>query len=233
MATRLVSRRIKWGVLCLPLAGLAGLQAIAVSGDYVYPYDDLQRYAEYVTSTRYHYAVLLYALQSTLALIGLVALYAYFANRRGERWALAGLVVGFAGLMLLAGTGGATTSADVSAIPAAERYLEGQDAMKSMLLGSGPGDFPLLIEVGGASGVFLFLLSPLLWGIAVWRSGTLPQGAAVLWIGATVLTFVTIIPPVALFGWIEALVVALDLGGSGWIAWSVWQQPLDRKPGPA
>jgi hypothetical protein len=201
-----------------------------VSGDYVYPYDDLQRYAEYVTSTRYHYAVLLYALQGTLTLIGVVALYAYFVNRRGERWALAGLVSPLAGLMLLAGTGSATTGPDVNAIPAAERYLEGQDAMKSVLLGPGPGNIPLLIEVLGTLGLLLSLLGPLFFGIAIWRSGTLPQGAAILWVGATVLTFVTILPAVALFGWIEALVVALDLGGSGWIAWSIWQQPLARTP---
>ena len=230
MATRLVARRIRWGILCLPLGGLAGLQALVVSGDYVYPMDDLQRYAEYVTSTRYHYAVLLYALQATLLLIGVVALYAYFANRRGERWALAGLVSQVAGFMLLAGTGGATTSADVSAIPAAERYLEGQAAMESVLLGD-IGNVPLLITVWGVLGFLIYIINPLLWGIAVWRSGTLPQGAAVLWVGATVLTFVTINPSVALFGWIQALVVALDLGGSGWIAWSVWHQPLDRKPG--
>lgn len=211
------------------MGGLAGLQALVVSGDYVYPYDDLQRYAEYVTSTRYHYAVLLYALQGTLALIGVVALYAYFVNRRGERWALAGLVSQLAGLMLLAGTGAATTSADVYAIPAAERYLEGQDAMKSVLLGD-PGNVPLLITVWSVSGFFLYLLGPLFFGIAVWRSGTLPQGAAVLWVGASVLTFVTILPSVALFGWIEALVVALDLGGSGWIAWSIWRRPTARTP---
>lgn len=229
MATRLVARRIKWGILCLPLGGLAGLQALAVSGDFVYPYDDLQRYAEYVTSTRFHYAVLLYALQGTLALIGVVALYAYFVNRRGERWALAGLVSQLAGLMLLAGTGAASTSTDVSAIPAAERYLEGQDAMKSVLLGD-LGNVPLLITVWGVSGFLLYVLGSLFFGIAVWRSGTLPQGAAVLWVGATVLTVVTILPSVALFGWIQALVVALDLGGSGWIAWSVWQQTIDRKP---
>ena len=222
------ARRIKWGILCLPLAGLAGLQALAVSGDYVYPMNDLRRYAEYVTSTRYHYAVLLYAFQATLGLIGVVALYAYFVNRRGERWALAGLVSQLAGLMLLAGTGAATTSADVSAIPAAERYLEGQAAMESVLLGPSPGSIPLLIEVLGILGLLLYLLGPLFFGIAVWRSGTLPQGAAILWVGATVLTFVTINPSVALFGWIEALVLALELGGSGWIAYSVWRQPTSR-----
>jgi len=38
-------------------------------------------------------------------------------------------------------------------------------------------------------------------------------------------------PSVYLGAWIEALIVALDLGGSGWIAWSIcWQRPTARRP---
>ena len=84
---------------------------------------------------------------------------------------------------------------------------------------------------GLVTGLLFQILSNLFFGIAIWRSGTLPRGAAILWVGATVLGLTALTPPLSLFGWIEALVVALDLGGSGWIAWSVWQQPLDRKPG--
>jgi hypothetical protein len=73
------------------------------------------------------------------------------------------------------------------------------------------------------------ILSNLSFGIAIWRSGTLPQGAAILWIGASVLGLVSG-TTLHLFGWIEALVVALDLGGSGWIAYSVWRQPVTRTP---
>ena len=56
------------------------------------------------------------------------------------------------------------------------------------------------------------------------------EGAAILWVGATVLGVASLNPSFFLGAWIEALVVALDLGGSGWIAYSVWQQPIARMP---
>jgi hypothetical protein len=79
--------------------------------------------------------------------------------------------------------------------------------------------------------VLLFgVLNNLFFGIAIWRSGTLPQGAAILWVGAAVLGVASLNPSVYLGAWIAALIVALDLGGSGWIAWSIWQQPITRTP---
>jgi len=227
MRSRVAARRIRWGILCLPLAGLVYLQSLVVAGDYVYLTDDnVRRYAEYVTSARFHFSTLIDALQATLVLIGLIALYAYLANSHGERWALAGLVLWCASA---AARTHQDAGFDISAIPAAERYLGGQqDALESVLLASDPGNFPLLIVVSGGVLDGLFpILSNLFFGIAIWRSGTLPQGAAILWIGASVLGLVTN-TSLHLFGWIEALVVALDLGGSGWIAWSIWQQPLAR-----
>ncbi len=59
VATRLVARRIKWGILCLPLAGLVSLQSLVVAGDYVYPTDDLRGYAEQITSARFHFGLLI------------------------------------------------------------------------------------------------------------------------------------------------------------------------------
>ena len=107
-------------------------------------------------------------------------------------------------------------------------YLGGQrEALESVLLASDPGNFPLLIVVsGGVLGGLFPILSNLFFGIVIWRSGTLPQGAAILWVGLCPGVSIAH-PPVSLGGWIEALVVALDLGGSGWIAWSVWQRPAD------
>lgn len=228
MRTQVVARRIKWGILCLPLAGLMYLQSLLVTGEYIYPTDDLRGYAEFITSARFHFAVLIGVLQVTLLLIGAIALYAYLANGRAERWALAGLVV----LCASATAGGIAGGFDISAIPAAERYLEGQrDALEGVLLASDPGNFPLLVLVSGLVMGFLFsILGNLFFGIAIWRSGTLPQGAAILWIGASVLGVASLNPSVYLGGWIEALIVALDLGGSGWIAWSVWHHATDTKP---
>ena len=123
---------------------------------------------------------------------------------------------------------------DVPMMPAAEAYLGGQqDALDSAKFFESPADLPLLVLAWWlVTGVLFSLLGNLLFGVAIWRSGTLPQGAAVLWVGASVLGVASLNPSTYLGVGIEALVVALDLGGSGWIAWSVWQQPIARTPVP-
>ena len=117
-----------------------------------------------------------------------------------------------------------------SQIPAAQAYLEGQkDALAGILLFE---DFtalpPLLVAWGFVTGFLFSILSNLFFGIAIWRSGTLPQGAAILWVGAAVLGVASLNPSTYLGIGITSLILALDLGGSGWIAWSIWQQPLAR-----
>ncbi len=121
----------------------------------------------------------------------------------------------------------------MAAVPAAERYLEGQqNILDAFVIAGDPADFPLLLVLGFAAYGLLFgVLGNLLFGVAIWRSGILPQGAVILWIGAAVLGLVVLNPWYDLGGWVEALLVALDLGGSGWIVWAVWHPP-DGKPRP-
>jgi hypothetical protein len=68
------------GTGCLPLAGVVYLQSLLVAGEYVYPDEHLRGYAEQLTSTRFHYAVLLELLQVTLLLAGSIALYSGVAS---------------------------------------------------------------------------------------------------------------------------------------------------------
>lgn len=221
------ARRIRWGVLCLPLAGLVYLESLVVTGEYILPYEDLRGYAEQITSGRFQASLLVNHLGVTLLLVGGFALYAYLTDSRAERWALAGLVL----LCVNVVASGIQLGVDVPLIPAAQAYLEGQrDALDSVKLVDGPVDgAPLLLLVWSGVTLFLFgLLSNLFFGIAIWRSGTLPQGAAILWVGAAVLGVVLGVasfnPSNYLGVGIDALLVALDLGGSGWIAWSIWQR---------
>lgn len=228
MTSRIAARRIRWGILCLPLSGLAYLGSLVITGEYVFPSDDLRGYAEQLVSVRFQYGLLVNHLQTTLLLVGGFALYAYLAGGRAERWALAGLIL----LCVSAVSTGVLLGFDVSSIPAAGAYLEGQQsALDSVKLFDGPADLPLLLLVWALATTFLFsILSNLFFGLAIWRSGTLPQGAAVLWVGSAVLGVASLNPATYLGAGIAALVVALDLGGSGWIAWSVWQQPTTRTP---
>jgi hypothetical protein len=223
VTTRIVARRIKWGILGLPLSGLLYLQTLLITGDYIQPDADLQRFAEQVTSTRFHFSVIVDVFQIASVLIGVFALYAYLATTRAERWALAALVL----FVVQAIAGPYMLGPFTNAIPAAERYLEGQrDALAAFVLAADPANYPALLLVGfNVLFLLFFPLSNGLFGIAIWRSGTLPQGAAILWISAAILSVVVLNPWYYLGGWIDALLIALELGGSGWIAWSVWQQP--------
>lgn len=226
MRSQVATRRIRWGILCLPLAGLVYLQGLLVTGEYVFPSDDLRGYAEYVTSARFQSGLLIFHLQAALLLVGFFALYAYLTSSRAERWALAGIVL----LCASAIGSGVRLGFDVPLIPAAQAYLEGQQgALNSVNFFAVFTDLPVLLVVWLlATGPLFDILVHLLFGVAIWRSGTLPQGVAILWIGSAVLALTFLIPYINLGAWIEALVTALDLGGSGWIAYSVWQQPADR-----
>lgn len=58
MRTQVVARRIKWGILGLPLSGLLYLGSLLIAGDYIDPTADLQGFAEQVTSARTHLVML-------------------------------------------------------------------------------------------------------------------------------------------------------------------------------
>ena len=219
-----MARRIRWGILGLPLAGLLQLAVRATAGNAIDPTIDLRGYAEQVSSTQAQVSLLLFLLAATSLLVGAFSLYAYLATSRAERWALAGLLLLIANLLA-----GAFLDDSLSMIPAAERYLEGQqNILDGYVLAWDPGNFPLLVSVPFVVAAVLFLvLANICIGIAIWRSGTLPQGAAILWIAAAILSTVATIPGLGLgyLGWaIDALLAALDLGGSGWVAWSIWRQ---------
>jgi len=215
-------------VLCLPLAGLVSLGSFVVSSETTLPSEDLRGFAEQATSARFQSSLMIGHLQTTLTLVGCFALYAYLSSRRAERWALAGLVL----FCVQVFSAGIETGTILPSIPAAQAYLEGQrDALDGYLL---LDDFtalpPLLVLWALVTGFLFSILSNLFFGIAIWRSGTLPQGAAVLWVGAAVLGVVSLNPSTYLGAGIHALIVALDLGGSGWIAWSIWQRPAAGTP---
>ena len=114
MRTQVVARRIKWGILGLPLSGLLYLGSLLIAGDYIDPTADLQGFAEQVTSARTHLVMLGDVIQPGTLLIGAIALYAYLATGRAERWALGGLV-----LFVVSAIAGATVGGSrAAAVPA-------------------------------------------------------------------------------------------------------------------
>ena len=99
-------------------------------------------------------------------------------------------------------------------------YLEGyRDALQAVAY---PEDLPLLIQIAY---LVMFAVCPVvgfaLLGIAVWLSGTLPRGAAVLLIANGLLT------QASKLGTLTDLVqIALLIVADGWVAWAIWKQPF-------
>jgi len=53
------ARRIRWGVLCLPLAGLVSLGSFVVSDETILPSEDLRGFAEQATSARFQSSLMI------------------------------------------------------------------------------------------------------------------------------------------------------------------------------
>jgi hypothetical protein len=214
---RVAANRIRLGILALPVGGM-----LILFGDLILPSfwsaSEGASYAETVTTNRFELVACLYMLGNVLYLFGFFPLYAFLASGPGERWGLAGLVLVVLWLVsgiIYIGVTGITQPA------LGQKYLEGdKDA------------FIRAYDTGLFADAILFVYSWLqypsfvLLGIGIWRSGPLPQGAVILGIASLALLPVAyaVTPNLML---VPDLLLAI---ASGWIAWVVWQEPLDRKP---
>jgi hypothetical protein len=220
MATQAASDRVRLGILALPVGAVLILTGTVIYGRGPESLDDLRAYAEIASSSRTAISNLLTSIGQLLVIFGFVALYACMSNSRAERWAFFAMVLCVPGIAssfaYWAGTSG------LEAV-AAEQYLEGQRAVLEEW-----------VDLFDWSSLFLLILNPglfsiglILFGVAIWRSQTLPQGAAILWLAVILFLLAT---PLA---WLAPIVsfLLLTIAG-GWIAWSVWQRPSDKVAGP-
>ena len=143
---------------------------------------------------------------------------------RAERWALAGLIFGVVYTVSLI----IVVASDSAVEPlVGRRYLEGhQDAFavfgevadEDIL----PGFAALTHDWSGYASFASF-------GVAIWRSGMLPQGAAILLVAFAVLTPVAFAVGAGL-GFLGYLLMAI---AEAWVAWSVWRlPPAKTRPSP-
>jgi hypothetical protein len=210
MPGRVAANRIRLGILALPVAGV-----LVVVGDLILPsFGSLSEgasYAETVVSRRFELVASIYTLGDVLYLFGVFALYAFLASGPGERWGLAGLVlvvVWLVSINIYNGTVGFTEPA------LGRRYLDGNEEA-FITYDSGLYTDAVFFALDWFGYVGFVLL-----GVGIWRSGTLPQGAAILGIASVVLG------PVA-YAVTADLALVTDLllaAASGWIAWVVWRQ---------
>jgi hypothetical protein len=194
------------------------------------PNTEYEAWAHYVSTDYY---VLKHLLGSGLGLIlaifGTFALGAYLTNSRAGRLGLVAMVLTVLGSALFLMPMGVST---FSAPEEGQAYLAGIEEFSQLP--------PIFADTAATVTSLLFVplvfVGNVLLGVAVWRSGTLPRWAEVLWAAAPVLMYppgigyalmvgVRSTPPTVVLG-----AVLMVIGG-GWIAWSVMRKP-SRQLGP-
>ena len=210
MATPNVGRWVHVGLLALPVYGVLTLWTTFIHQPD--PNADFEVYARYVSATNYLVDHLFGSILGVmLAIFGAVALGVYLSSRRS---ALFGMVLSIAGNALTLTIFGMSTFAT----PAIGRaYLEGQRniiEVNQNILGT-----PVIVTAL-VSGL-LYTVGTILFGVAVWRSATLPKWAGVLYAPTGLLISILGLA----IGWTQTLGSILIIAGGGWIAWSVLRRP--------
>lgn len=213
MSSQNTAGLIRAGMLALPVASV--LILVGTVGNLVIPNprDDPAGAARAASTTSF-FAMQFVSnvLGVTLLIFGFVALFARLVNTR------AGRLASFAMVLSVSGTGIFLSFLGIStyAIPAlAREYLSGQqNAIRTSGAIFGQG-----FAANSLAGVLL-LAGFILFGVAIWRSGTLPRWAGVLLsISGLILAVPLEIPGPNVLGW-SLLMIA-----GGWISSSVLRRP--------
>ena len=170
---------IRAGLFALPVYGL--LTAYATLEPQPDQASDPDGWARFVSSNSYLASHIIgNVLGTTLAIFGTFALGAFLATSRAPRLALSGMVLAVAGHILFTVPGAISTFA-TPAIGTA--YLAGNRDVMAL-------EFPPVMTAILALGLLLAVIGNTILGVAIWRSGTLPRWAGVIWIVGTLIFYV-------------------------------------------
>jgi hypothetical protein len=170
---------IRVGLFALPVYGL--LTAYATLKPQPDQVSDPDGWARFVSSTSYLVGhVIGNILGTALAIFGTFALGAFLVTSRAPRLALSGMVLAVAGHILFTVPGAISTFA-TPAIGTA--YLAGNPDVMAL-------EFSPVMTVILALGLLLAVTGNTILGVAIWRSGTLPRWAGVIWVVATFIFYV-------------------------------------------
>jgi hypothetical protein len=207
---------IRAGLLALPVYGLLTFWAT-----FTHEPDrqnQVEAYARYISTSTYLAQHLLGSILGTiLAIFGLIALAAYLANGRTGRLALLAMGLSVAGNCLILTIFGFST---IISPVIGRLYLEGQPGAMEVneAIFTSPAFVFLVIP-----GLLFFLVGSILFGVAIWRSGTLPS-----WAGALFAPTGLLMAAGLQIGWSQTLGSALVVAAGGWIAWTAMRQPASR-----
>jgi hypothetical protein len=209
---------IRVGLLALPIYGL--LTAWATLDPQPDQVKHTEEWARFVGSTSYLVDHIFGTIGgSVLAILGVFALGAYLIRSRAGNLGLAAMVITVVGQGLALTIGGVTAFA-TNAIGRA--YLAGiKDVMQV--------EFASEMTATLGLAILLLFVGNVLLGVAVWRSGTLPKWAGVIWVASALMFYV--LGAVAGMLTTGASLPTQPVGGlliaisGGWIAWSVLRRP--------
>jgi hypothetical protein len=210
---------IRVGLFALPAYGL--LTAYATLEPQPDQASDPDGWARFVSSTSYLVGhVIGNVLGTALAIFGTFALGAFLATSRAPRLALSGMVLAVAGHILFTVPGAISTFA-TPAIGTA--YLAGNRDVMAL-------EFTDVVTAIIALGLLLAVIGNTILGVAIWRSGTLPRWAGVIWVVATFIFYVL----GAALGMAttgaslptQPVGAALLAVSGGWIAWFALRSPF-------
>lgn len=221
MSTQTGTNWIRAGLVALPVYGLlTAWSSLTPQPDQA---TDPEAWARFVSTPSYLVSHLVGSVGGTiLAIFGMFALGVYLAPTRAGRLALASMVVTVLGQALLMVPAVISTFAS----PAIGRaYLSGLDDVMQI-------QFSDTLISTFLLGLLLAFVGSVLLGVAMWRSHTVPRGAAVLWIVAVVVFY----PLGVVLGMatvnaslptqsIGALLIAVS---GGWIAWDAFGGRRER-----
>jgi hypothetical protein len=170
---------IRVGLFALPVYGL--LTAYATLEPQPDQVRDPDGWARFVSSTSYLVGHIVgNVIGTALVIFGTFALGAFLATSRAPRLALWGMVLAVAGHILFTVPGAISTFA-TPAIGTA--YLAGNRDVMAL-------EFPPVMTAILALGLLLAVVGNTILGVAIWRSGTLPRWAGVIWIVGTLIFYV-------------------------------------------
>ena len=212
-----LQRRLRAGAVALILGGL-GLVLVPL-GTTGIPTDRAQNvaFATGANSWAWRVGMMLALVYQALLVLGSLALYVHLSRSRAERWAFAGLVVTVCCTMLFVPMMGFAAFV----VPAVGALIEAghTDAVAVMdqTFREPFAAFPFF------GGIFVNL-GLILNGVAVWRSGTLPKWAGVLWIASGVLG----VPAFLDVPQAQQVVPIVEGSAVIWIGASLWKQATVR-----
>jgi hypothetical protein len=200
---------IRIGVWALPVYGLLTFWATFTHEPD--RHNQVEAYARYVSSGTYLLQHLLGSILGTvLAVFGVVALGAYLANGRTGRLALLAMILSVAGNCLVLTIFGFST---IISPVIGQLYLEGQPGTMEVNEAIFSSTAFVFLVVPG---LLFYLVGAILFGVAIWRSGTLPR-----WVGALYAPTGLLIALGVQIGVAQTLGSALMVAAGGWIAWSL------------